>query len=51
MMSLRQSAGDAGHEKAMTSPEALPKILAQMQSNPKGDWGIGDVERLCNQIG
>jgi hypothetical protein len=27
------------------------KLLEAMRGNPKNDWGISDVEKLCQQIG
>lgn len=27
------------------------KLLDQMRKNPRGDWTIGDIERVCKQLG
>lgn len=27
------------------------KLLERMQANPRGDWGIADVEALCTELG
>jgi hypothetical protein len=34
-------------------PQALPpcKLLEDMRANAAGDWGMKDVETLCEQIG
>lgn len=33
------------------APVALPKLLAKMKANPRGDWTISDIETCCRQAG
>lgn len=27
------------------------KLLDRMRANPRGDWKIGDLEKICNGVG
>lgn len=27
------------------------KLLDRMRANPRGDWTIGDIEKICNAVG
>ncbi|MFD1704469.1 hypothetical protein ACFSCV_15785 [Methylopila henanensis] len=43
---------DLASRKRQTPPIQIEcRELADMRANPKGDWQVRDVEKLCNQIG
>lgn len=34
-----------------TSRVPIPKLLARMRDNPKGDWTVKDIETICDKVG